>query len=107
MAQFIGYLEGARGHASRCGTKNSGLAAKAQGWRVGGRVSMRHSGLVDRAYLELTSGSDGRGLSLSFGEWTRQDLEELGSVDIDIEAVIRRELAAKIAEEHRKDENDD
>ena len=101
MAQFIGYLEGTRGTASRCGTKKSGLAVRAQGWQVGGRVSMRHSGLVDRAYLELTSGSDGTGFSLSFGEWTRQDFEELGSVDIDIEAVIRAALATKIDQERQ------
>ena len=33
MSHFYGVLEGSRGAATRCGTKNSGLTAIAAGWK--------------------------------------------------------------------------
>lgn len=41
MARFIGYLKGNRGQASRLGTKNSGIEARAQGWNIGARIVLK------------------------------------------------------------------
>lgn len=35
MAEFIGYLEGSRGEASRLGSSSSGIRAQAQTWNEG------------------------------------------------------------------------
>lgn len=33
MSEFYGWLQGARGEATRCGTSRSGITAKIQSWR--------------------------------------------------------------------------
>ena len=38
MSHFYGYIHGNRGEATRCGTKDSGYTAWAQGWE--GRISI-------------------------------------------------------------------
>lgn len=39
MSHFYGRLQGARGLATRCGTKDSGMRAEATGWSIGGIVT--------------------------------------------------------------------
>ena len=39
MAQFMGYVKGQRGEATRLGSKNSGLVVRANGWDSGVRVT--------------------------------------------------------------------
>lgn len=69
MAHFIGFINGSRGEASRLGTKNSGIEARAQGWNIGGRVAVRHNATTgkDEVTLEVTTGSNGSGHSLCLG----------------------------------------
>ena len=43
MAHFYGTTQGHRGEATRCGTKNSGLTATANGWDIGGEISVSYS----------------------------------------------------------------
>jgi hypothetical protein len=59
VAQFIGYLKGARGPTSRLGHKNTGLLAEASGWHLGARVRMYHSDDGDKVRIFLTRGSGG------------------------------------------------
>ena len=62
MARFIGYLKGARGEVSRLGTPSSGITATAQGWNIGGEVtvSVDQDG-NDVVEFVLTTGSNDRG----------------------------------------------
>ena len=38
MSHFYASIEGNRGMATRCGTKNSGIQGHIRGWRVGAKV---------------------------------------------------------------------
>ena len=75
MAQYIGYLNGARGQASRLGTKSSGMDAQAQGWDVGASVTMRHNEKMDRdeVTIEVTRGSNGTDHPVSLGTFAIVD----------------------------------
>jgi hypothetical protein len=72
MAQFIGYVEGNRGGASRTGSKNSGLSAQAQGWSVGGKVVITHEDGRDVVRVYKTSGSNARKASELIAEFTAE-----------------------------------
>lgn len=60
MAHFIGYLHGsAYVEASRLGSKESGIRARVQGWRVGVKVEGRNAGGAgDLFTVAATGGSD-------------------------------------------------
>ena len=62
MAHFIGYLQGSRSRVSRLGTPASGITATAQGWNIGGEVtvSVDQDG-NDVVEFVLTTGSNARG----------------------------------------------
>lgn len=47
MSHFYGYLQGARGEATRCGHKSSGLTVKAASWNGSIRVTLSHEQDVD------------------------------------------------------------
>jgi hypothetical protein len=72
MAQFIGYVEGNGGPASRTGSKNSGLSAQAQGWNVGGKVVITHEDGCDVVRVYKTSGSNARKASELIAEFTAE-----------------------------------
>jgi hypothetical protein len=72
MAQFIGYVEGNRGPASRTGSKNSGLSASAQGWSVGGKVVVTHEDGRDVVRVYKTSGSHARRSPELIAEYTAE-----------------------------------
>lgn len=59
MAQYIGVVQGARGEASRLGTKASGMTATVNGWNVGARVIIQHEDGRDVLYIYQTGGSNG------------------------------------------------
>jgi hypothetical protein len=61
MAQFIGYVKGSRGEASRLGSSASGIRAQAQGWNVGVLVDGHVFEGQDVFNLYATSGSSGSG----------------------------------------------
>ena len=42
MAHFRATIEGNRGMASRCGTKNSGIQATINGWNIGCTVNIHY-----------------------------------------------------------------
>ncbi|MCP4573363.1 MAG: hypothetical protein GY838_13490 [bacterium] len=75
MAQFRGEVHGSRGTASRLGNKATGLTATANGWTVGGQVTMRHSNGEDVVDVWLTSGSTGDRPTKHLGTFLRQDIE--------------------------------
>lgn len=61
MAHFIGYIQGARGEASRLGTKKSGIDVSARGWNLGGSVRLwfdERNGGSDTIVLSLDKGSN-------------------------------------------------
>lgn len=79
MAHFYGSMQGARGEATRCGTKASGISAHIRGWNVGVRVSCYVDG-NGRDVIEVrrTAGSNGGGMEECIatfveGEATRLD----------------------------------
>lgn len=61
MAHFYSTIQGSRGSASRCGTKNSGLTATANGWDIGSEAWLHHNHTLDRdeVTLYVTTGSNG------------------------------------------------
>ena len=61
MAQFIGYLQGQRGQASRLGSKKSGLTAQARGWNIGAKIICRYNeeSKKDEVLIYKTGGSNG------------------------------------------------
>lgn len=70
MAHFIGYVQGARGEASRLGSKSSGIDATGRGWNIGGSVMLRSNESKDEegkkierdsVTLSVDSGSNHRG----------------------------------------------
>lgn len=71
MAQYIGYVQGQRGDASRLGTKNSGLSVKGSAWNVGGRVQLWYDNDNERdvCSLFLTSGSNGHSVGHHIGDF--------------------------------------
>lgn len=55
MSHFYGTLQGNRGEASRCGSKNSGITTHAAGWQGAIRVSVWHEGGEDHYSVSLVS----------------------------------------------------
>lgn len=69
MAHFIGFACGNRGEASRLGSKDSGMDARASGWNIGGRVIARHDEGKDNITFLIDGGSNGHGNSSSFAQF--------------------------------------
>ena len=69
MSHFYGTLEGSRGEATRCGTKDSGMQAIAAGWGGAIRVDVYRQDGVDqyRVTLEPWRGSGGDYRTLAEG----------------------------------------
>lgn len=61
MAHFYGTVQGNRGAASRCGSKNSGMTVTANGWDVGAVIEIDHINGRDVVKVYKTSGSNGYG----------------------------------------------
>lgn len=62
MAHFYGSMTGARGETTRTGTKSSGISAHVRSYSHGIRADMNYSPGdqgSDRAFIEITSGSNG------------------------------------------------
>ena len=53
MSHFYGTLQGSRGEATRCGTKNSGLGTYAAGWSGAVRTHVWHDTQIDRDRYEV------------------------------------------------------
>lgn len=69
MAQFRAVIQGQRGHASRLGSKNSGISASVNGWTAGVDVVAVHVAGKDVFRVYRTGGSghaDGRELVAEF-----------------------------------------
>jgi hypothetical protein len=61
MARYRGTIQGNRGEASRLG--HQGLDCEANGWRIGGRMTMEpafEGTKLDKVSFTYTAGSDGR-----------------------------------------------
>lgn len=75
MARFYGTLQGNKGGVSRCGTSSSGLQTNTAGWDVGIVVNayVNDEG-EDEFCVTLTSGSRGKKMSKTIGNYTAKDL---------------------------------
>ena len=63
MSHFYATIQGAKGEASRTGSKQSGIYAHARGWDIGGSVEVSHdeeSG-TDTVVFFITKGSNNSG----------------------------------------------
>ena len=74
MSHFYSSIQGHKGEATRCGTKNSGITAVAKGWDIGGEIECKFSQHLqtDVVYLYRTHGSNrgGRVLVAAFAKDT-------------------------------------
>ena len=61
MAKFFGSVQGNRGEATRCGTRQSGIIAYANGWWQGGKVRTYMRGSDEVTDIYATGGSSGNG----------------------------------------------
>lgn len=59
MSHFYSRIAGARGPATRCGSKTSGITATATGWDLSAQVTMRYDKTLDTDIVEvhITRGS--------------------------------------------------
>lgn len=86
MAHFYGTVEGnAKTHASRRGTKESGLEVTAAGWDIGTRTILRYDKPSDTDYVlvYLTRGSNGYGKGKLIGKYKRVG-DEIVLLDTDL-----------------------
>jgi len=69
MSHFYGSMQGSRGEATRCGTKNSGFTAHIRGWDIGVEVWLRYDEKkkCDVVEVQLTGGSNGRRVGRHLG----------------------------------------
>lgn len=63
MSHYYSRIKGHRGAATRCGTKSSGITARADSWSIGGRVEVSWSAILqtDIVTIYSTRGSDDYG----------------------------------------------
>jgi len=75
MAQYIGFLQGGKGEASRLGHKTSGLTATVNGWNSGVKVYAFYCDERKRDVIrvEATTGSKQTGRKVIIGEVMEQD----------------------------------
>ena len=59
MSHFYASIEGNRGMATRCGTKNSGIQGHIRGWGIGARVCVDYDEKTDSDIVRVyrTGGS--------------------------------------------------
>ena len=78
MSHFYGDLQGNRGEATRCGSRDSGISSHVRGWNVGvsAHVYVNSKG-EDECSVRLTSGSNGYKSGKCLGTFTAKDLEEV------------------------------
>lgn len=90
MSHFYGTLEGNRGQATRCGTKNSGIRTNAAGWGGSIEASVYEEDGVDRYQVWLTpwQGSGGDSKLLSEGELNSR--AAVKSNGVDWESIVRQ-----------------
>lgn len=69
MAQFIGFIRGGRGEASRLGHKTTGLTAEARGWTTGAEIRIAHVDGRDVVHVYRTEGSGGAGRRVLVASW--------------------------------------
>jgi len=69
MSHFYGSMQGSRGEATRCGTKNSGFTAHIRGRDIGVEVWLRYDEKKKRDVVEvqLTGRSNGRRVGRHLG----------------------------------------
>lgn len=53
MSHFYAIIQGSRGRATRCGTRQSGMVTQAASWSGSVRVSLTERDGVDWAYVTL------------------------------------------------------
>lgn len=75
MSHFYADIQGNKGTATRCGTKNSGIDGHIRGWNIGARVFcyVNDQG-EDECKVVLTPGSGHGGKSKTLGTFTENDL---------------------------------
>ena len=79
MARFYATINGsARTHASRLGTKNSGIVSHTRGWEIGCKVHIgvipgKDNEIEDCVTIWLTSGSNANGQDKCIFSGTRAD----------------------------------
>ena len=71
MAHFYGSLNGARGQATRCGSKVSGISGHVRG----AEAACRHGAQGDYVDIGVTCGSNGNGGILDLGTFVRRGTE--------------------------------
>lgn len=69
MSRFYGSLQGNRGTATKCGSKNSGIVSHARGWNIGARVTC----------FEGTDGKDWVTVNITGGSSNNSCLKSLGT----------------------------
>jgi len=91
MAHFYGEVQGNRGGASRCGTKN-GLEVRGAGWNIGATVSLWYdkNEKQDKLRIVVDSGN-------SYGTKYRKNIIELGENDL-----ADQKILSKLAEALRQ-----
>lgn len=72
MSHFYADIQGSRGPASRCGTKQSGIMGHIRGWNVGVSVTIEYDKENDRDIVRVykTGGSNHYGESILIAELT-------------------------------------
>ena len=59
MSHFYASIDGNRGQATRCGSKDSGIRGHIRGWDIGAFVVIRHIDGKDVCSIFRTGGSNG------------------------------------------------
>ena len=62
MSHFYGTMQGSRGEATRCGTKNSGMSVCAASWKGAIRTDLFVDGDGDDAYRVVQTAWRGEGV---------------------------------------------
>ena len=72
MSHFYADIQGNKGQASRCGTKESGISGHIRGWNIGVVVSIEYDMKNDRDIVRVykTGGSNHYGESILIAELT-------------------------------------
>ena len=104
MAQFIGYLQGGKGEASRLGNKTSGLSATVNGWNSGVKVYAFYCDERKRDVIrvEATTGSKQTGSKVIIGEVMEQDGQVIFILDNKVGERMGETSSQKSARKMRK-----
>ena len=72
MAHFYADVQGNRGQATRCGSKESGIRGHIRGWNVGCRVVCYATDTEDVVEVYRTEGSNGGGREQLIAKWSEK-----------------------------------